>query len=143
MVKYDTEFMKTEAGAALYNKWNRMRRLGCCPERKADFMAFVKWSMVAGFEEGATLKRYHKEKPYQPSNCYWVVDSKLTNPTYKASAFCASWNKTVNRIRKHYGMEQFEVAEPDFTEKTCKDCVHYKVCKYKKDGSPVCEDFLD
>ena len=27
-------------------------------------------------------------------------------------------------------------------EPTCKNCLHYKVCKYKCDGVPVCEDYL-
>lgn len=143
MVKYDTEFMKTEAGKLLYGKWRRIRSIGCCQEWQDDFMAFANWSINSGWETGSHIKRYSKAKDYSPHNCYWSSCSKKTNPTYKASAFCAEWNKTVNRIRKHYGMEQFEVTEPDFTEKTCKDCVHYKVCKYKKDDSPVCEDFLD
>lgn len=64
-----------------------------------------------------------------------------TVPTY--SEFKANWNKTVNRIRVHYGMEPFEVVDPDLSNKTCKDCVHYKVCKYKADCVPICEDYLD
>ena len=62
-------------------------------------------------------------------------------PTF--TSLQASWNKTVNRIRKHYGMELLEVAEPDYSDRTCKDCFHYKVCKYKASGLPICEDYLD
>ena len=55
----------------------------------------------------------------------------------------ASWNKTVNRIREHYGLDLFEVDDPDYSGRTCKDCLHYKVCKYKASCIPICEDFLD
>lgn len=65
----------------------------------------------------------------------------IKEPTY--SALKASWNKTVNRIREHYGLDPFDVDEPDFSNRTCKDCGHYKVCRYKADGVPICEDYLD
>lgn len=143
MVKYDKKFMESDVGKLLYAKWARIRRTGCCHEWADDFMAFVKWSMDSGFKEGSTLKRYDKNEVYKPHNCYWAVYYQTTNVIYKATAFCYKWNKAVNRIREHYGMELLEVNEPDFTDKTCKDCVHYKVCRYKKDDSPICEDYLD
>ncbi len=64
-----------------------------------------------------------------------------TEPTY--SEFKVAWNRAVNRIREHYGMKPFDVADPDYSDRTCKDCVHYKVCKYKADCLPICEDYLD
>ena len=143
MVKYDVELMKSDEGKALYDRWLRIRSVGCCQEWENDFMAFVRWAIDSGFEIGAHIKRYSKAKDYSPHNCYWSLCSQKATANYKATAFCSLWNKTVNRIREHYGMMLFDVNEPDFTGKTCKDCVHYKVCKYKKDDSPICEDFLD
>lgn len=67
----------------------------------------------------------------------------MLTKTYKYTALCYSWNKVVNRLRKHYGMELFDEEEPDYSDRTCKDCVHYKVCRYKADGVPICDDYLD
>lgn len=68
---------------------------------------------------------------------------QMSNNTPSYGQLKASWNRTVNRIREHYGMDLFDVDEPDLTDRTCKDCVHYKVCKYKADCVPICEDYLD
>ena len=137
-----SEFKKTETGEDLYNRWVRVRKTGCCDEWAEDFMAFAKWSLDGGYELGAYLKRIDPKKEFSPTNCFWSI-GKDTKCAYKASEFCATWNKTVNRLREHYGLTPFIVEEQDNSGKTCKDCVHYKVCKYKADDMPVCDDYLD
>lgn len=109
MKKYDTKFMKTDEARLLYTKWHTIKRGDCCKEW-LDFMAFCEWAFDNDFECGAVLKRYHKSEPYSPRNCYFVF-SENTNPSYNASEFCALWNKTVNRIRVHYGLEPLGVDE--------------------------------
>lgn len=150
-MKYDNDFMQSTIGKALYYKWFRIKAIGCCREWQDDFLAFASWCLDSGYKEGATLKRYDARQVYSPRNCYWAIkretptepQKKYEYPSYNDGAFQALWNKTVNRIREHYGMEPVEVVEPDFTDRTCKDCVHYKVCKYKRDDVPICEDYLD
>jgi hypothetical protein len=149
--KYDQDFKNSVTGKALYQKWVRMRYVGCCREWQDDFMKFVQWSFDSGFRDGTMLKRLNEKEEYSPENCYWTLRKAEPTETkkvcehrgYTASAVQALWNKTVNRIREHYGMEPLEVNEPDFKDRTCKDCVHYKVCKYKRDDVPICEDYLD
>ena len=140
--QYGREFIATEVGGALYGKWTRVKKRVCCPEWQNSFEEFAEWALNNYFVPGASLIKIAKNDVYCPTNCYWSFGNN-SKPAYKASEFCASWNKTVNRIRKHYGMKPFDVIEEDFSEKTCKDCVHYKVCKYKCADAPVCDDYLD
>ena len=136
-----SEFVKTEDGQILYRKWSRIRK-NCCPEWANSFGAFIEWSLNNFFEAGASLLRFNRLEGYSPENCYWSIGD-TTHSSYRASGFCAAWNKTVNRIREYYGMPLFIVEEEDNNSKTCKDCVHYNVCKYKAEGVPVCDDYLD
>ena len=137
--------IKTDEGKALYKIWNRIHMMQCCAAWANDFMEFYNWANENGYELGVVLKRRNHQNPYSPQNCYWSANRELERKknTYVGSQFIAKWNNTVNRFREHYGMELLDVNEPDFSDRTCKDCVHYKVCKYKNDGVPVCEDYLD
>jgi hypothetical protein len=130
-----------ELSKELYRKWLGVKKAGCCKEWK-KFEVFYAWAVENGYEIGNMIRKTEYNEPHSPKNTSVRISEK-THKDYRASEFCALWNKTVNRFRKHEGLSLFEVEEPDFTEKTCKDCVHYKVCKYKMDDTPVCDDFLD
>lgn len=95
------------ANKQLYQKWRRVRKLGCCDEW-LDFDQFLKWAKKSGFAADGCLKRHNNSKPYSPRNCYWLECAK-TNPSYAKDEFCERWNNTVNRIRDHYGMAPLEV----------------------------------
>lgn len=99
--------VKIEAKQQVYSKWRRALKLGCCEEWK-KFETFYRWAMKTGFVYGAVLKRHNNNKPYSPRNCYWQ-DGEKTNKSFSAMDFCSLWNKTVNRIREHYGMESFAI----------------------------------
>ena len=141
-IKYDPEFKQTEIGYELYRRWVRIRKNGCCAEWEEDFNAFAEWSLSSGYELGSSLKRFDSSQEASPTNCFWST-GKGMKVYYTDSEFCARWNRTVNLFRKRYGMMPFVTVEEDNSAKTCKDCVHYKVCKYKISDMTVCEDFLD
>ena len=96
---YDPTLRKTECGINLYNIWRRIRR-SPHNEEWNHFPTFYEWAMQSGYELGSWLRRYDDDKPFTEENCLWyvAVDSVFSKQ------FVADWNKSVNRIRKHYGM---------------------------------------
>lgn len=102
---YDPELRTSEHGARLYQAWKRVRRGDHCAEWK-DFPAFYSWAMQNGYSIGAWLRLIDESVGYCPSNCVWYVPCVgSANPT---KSWEDEWNKTVNRIRKHYGMPPVE-----------------------------------
>ena len=104
---YDPALRKTEHGPALYNAWKRMRK-SAHSEEWDFFPTFYEWSINEGYEDGAWLMRDDKNAPFDPDNCFWYhpsTESKISKE------FIDQWNKTVNRIRKYYGMPPLEGTE--------------------------------
>ena len=103
-IRYDSS-MKAEHGwSSLYNKWRVIKK-----ELSPDFAMFedfYKWSVSKGWTPGAHLRRRDDSKPYSPDNCEWYSnDLKETNMSNEdREAFVEAWNKSVNRIRRHFGM---------------------------------------
>lgn len=89
--------------------YGRYRRVmwDCCDEW-IDFQNFCKWAEESGYEEGCILKKVNSNLLYQPDNCYWY--KKDTENGFNSKEFCERWDKSVNRIRAHYGLEQLGVA---------------------------------
>lgn len=106
-VKYDHTFMKTPEGTALYAKWRNIGRCGRCEEWDI-FNVFCEWSMANGYQIGMQLKRFDGRKRFGPDNCYF--DKVNGNHQYGKISLEQRyrWNKTVNRIRAHYGLPLFE-----------------------------------
>ena len=138
MVKYDQDFIKSDIGKELYSKWSDMKRKAGRCEEWDDFNAFCVWAFDQGFIRGAFVRRRDKHGLYTPENCYLITGKKIGH-NIDPEDFINRWNKTVNRIRIAYGMEPLRKQN---STKTCKDCKHYVVCKYKAENVPVCEDFL-
>ena len=78
-----------------------------------SFLEFYEWSMENGFQIGAKFKRKDENKPYNPDNCYWEQpkDKGVRLNSVEAQERIKRSNKTVNRIRVHYGLPPFENKE--------------------------------
>lgn len=100
---YDPEIKGSEVGMNLYNRWLRIRKIGCSPEF-FDFMYFYNWAMDSGFSIDSAIVRKDKNLPYSPDNCIFRVCDNMVL-TKKHLASIARWNRTVNSIRKAYGMK--------------------------------------
>ena len=136
-------YNQTELISDLRKKWLAIQRVGCCKEWTDDFWAFYYWAVDNGYEVGDMIRRTEYNTPHSPANTTVRECAKVRHFT-DAPEYVNRWNRTVNVFRKHLGLELFEVAkEPDIEVKTCKDCAHYKVCRYKLDDTPICEDFLE
>lgn len=107
MSKYNKELRHSDIGQRLYKRWQRVKKVGCCPEWE-DYEKFYEWAMNSWCEFGYQLRRYNENEPYSPNNCYWYRSDK-THPDYIPKEFCKSWNETVNRVRVACGMDPFEV----------------------------------
>ncbi|WP_406044073.1 hypothetical protein [Succinimonas sp.] len=70
------------------------------------FPDFYNWAMQSGYELGMWLLRINGEKPFSPDNCEWYTPGERDN-----SEWINNWNKSVNRIRKYYGMPPLEGTE--------------------------------
>ncbi len=105
---YDPALRKTEHGSNLYQTWMRVLRNPHCTEW-GYFPTFYEWAMQNGYEAGAWLKREDDNEPFSPQNCYWYLPNVGTTHIPKESL--DRWNKTVNRIRKYYGMPPLEGTE--------------------------------
>jgi hypothetical protein len=98
---YDPGLRKTEHGSKLYQTWKKINQNPHCEEWEY-FPTFYEWAMQMGYEIGAWLKREDVNGPYSPQNCFWYLPRESSDSIPKESL--DKWNKTVNRIRKHYGM---------------------------------------
>ena len=107
---YDKNLKSTPEWGELYNKWIWMRKSGSqYSVAFAQFMDFYNWSMANGYAIDARLKRLDEKKPYAPDNCLWVhPEEERSGYTAEQKAWIAKWNKTVNRIRRHFGIETFD-----------------------------------
>ena len=103
--QYGSELRSTEHGASLYHTWRTVRRHDHCEEWDY-FPTFYDWAMNNGFELGAKMFVLDANKPYSADNCIWFACHK--DETLFDHQRIRKWNKTVNRIRKHYGMPPLE-----------------------------------
>lgn len=103
-VAYNPQIRETEQGSRIYTAWKKVRSKPFCEEWRA-FLPFYNWSIENGYKPGARIHLIDKEGEYGPDNCVWSV--KEEEETVK-EAWIRKWNETVNRIRKHYGMEPLE-----------------------------------
>ena len=103
--QYDPALRKTAHGAKLYNAWKKLRRDTHAEEWDA-FPTFYNWAMQNGYVIGSSLRLVDETGIYEPSNCAWRFPVKVDPPS--TLTWEDKWNKTVNRIRKHYGMPPLE-----------------------------------
>lgn len=102
-ITYDAQLRETEHGSRLYEYWKRVKRDTDSPEFET-FTGFFKWAQEAGYSLGAKLLRRDGREPYNPDNCVWVYHEEKPKEERDPERE-ALWDKTVNRIRLHFGME--------------------------------------
>lgn len=100
---YDPELRTSEHGSKLYSAWRNLRRHPHCEEWES-FLPFYTWAMQSDFSLRARLRLLDERKPYCPENCIWYTAQSDDDDSLPPAEWAESWNKTVNRIRKHYGM---------------------------------------
>ena len=100
---YDPAMRETEHGSRLYQAWKRMRKHPHIEEWD-NFPSFYVWSIGNGYTIGARLYRVDASVPYGPDNCSWYIKDHEDDFEPIPESWADSWNKTVNRIRKHYGL---------------------------------------
>lgn len=99
---YDPQIRRTEHGSRLYTAWKKMRLSPHCEEWE-DFYGFYTWAMKSDYVLGAWLRLVDESDMYCPDNVFWHIPG-TTEDTKPTLEWAAGWDKTVNRIRKHYGM---------------------------------------
>lgn len=103
-------YTKDQIWKKLYNRWYRFhfREKPCSPAFQT-FEGFYRWAIEAGYDGCQVMKRHDPKGPYSEGNCYWVeVEIKETESTVQQKMpeeWVEKWNRTVNRIRKVYGMD--------------------------------------
>ena len=112
-ITYDSGLRSSEHGQRLYAYWRRIRRRAFHPdfERYPDFF---KWAMANGYTVGAKLFKHDETEPYSPENCFWVPRDEWAAETKQETRSPErerEWDKVVNRIRLHFGMEPIHSSE--------------------------------
>ena len=94
----------------LYQKWWNIKNKPCSPSFK-DFHKFCEWAKNNGYDESGDLRRYDSSGEFSEHNCYWTSENDETLGRKIRQASIDKWNKTVNSIRKYYGMPPIEEVE--------------------------------
>lgn len=107
---YDPALRETEHGSKLYQIWKRIRK---SPHSEAwdHFPTFYDWAMQNEYETGFWLRKIDCNGSYTPDNCVWY--SPKEKKEHIPAEWADRWNKTVNRIREHYGMPPLEETDYD------------------------------
>ena len=108
-ITYDPELREGEHGRRLYAYWKRVKIDTDSPEF-LDYSLFYKWAIDNGYRVGAKLAREDLTKPYSPENCFWFC-RKDHDYMPRDPEFEYLWDDTVNRIRRHFGMEPIHSSE--------------------------------
>lgn len=98
----------------LYDIWNLILHRPHDPAFN-EYNDFFWWAIENGYGKGKELYRLDEEKPYSPDNCGWrQIDYNTARANFNEKEFVEKWNKAVNRIRLHYGMDPLPVStEPE------------------------------
>lgn len=108
---YPPEIRHSPSGERLYGYWKKIRADIHVPEFDL-FMDFYQWAMNNGYSDDLNLRRRDPDQPWAPDNCAWI---RPTQPprlySIEDQKAAAKWNKTVNRLRIHFGMKPFPVKE--------------------------------
>ena len=107
---YDSVLRKTEHGSKLYEAWKKLRRSPHCEEWNY-YPAFYNWAIQNGYTLGVWLVLIDKSGEYCPENCKWHIPKRMQDDPPPPPTWADEWNKTVNRIRKYYGMQPLEGTE--------------------------------
>ena len=107
-VVYDKALKETPEWKILYNRYFNIGSQRY-KDIFATFLEFYDWSMANGFVLGAKLVRRDPTKPWTLDNCRWGMppEKKSTLWGDEQREAIDKWNKTVNRIRIHYGLTPF------------------------------------
>ena len=108
--QYDPALRKTEHGSRLYNAWKKLRREPHAEEWDF-FPTFYNWAMQNEYVVGSWLRLVDKTGIYEPNNCTWYFPDCDDDDPPPPASWADGWNKTVNRIRKYYGMPPLEGTE--------------------------------
>lgn len=125
--KYPEEMTKTPEGQKLLVLWHRIKKEVDQESIFTEYPMFYRWAMDHYFGIGARLRRLDPLEPYAPDNCevYFPQEAEL-QMSLEQRRQINKWNRTVNVIRKYYGMSPFkEVSEEAmngrYTESTAPD----------------------
>ena len=102
---YDPELRTSEHGRRLYETWKRIRK----SEHDASFenyQDFYNWAIANGYSLGDILMRRSASLPYDPKNCYWKASKRDDMSAEWAIDWCEKWNKTVNVLRRYFGLPE-------------------------------------
>ena len=111
-VVYDKDLKETMEWKILYGRYNAPN-VRIYREIFPTFLEFYTWSMANGFTFETRLERIDPTKPFTPDNLMWVIPEQK-NRSLSANEqydFVDRWNKAVNRLRIHFGLEPFEIKE--------------------------------
>lgn len=59
-------------------EWYGARGITVCDEWKNSYLAFKKWSLSNGYQEGLELERIDVNGNYEPDNCKWITHHEQT-----------------------------------------------------------------
>lgn len=65
-----------------------------------SYLGFRRWAIKSGYKQWKILERYNNEEPYNESNCYWVIDNRVSRIEGKENKL----SDTLNSIKKTHNL---------------------------------------
>ena len=116
--KYDPALKEKQEWQCLYARWSKLRRkYNLCPDWQTA-EGFYHWAMSAGFEPGDKFFIHNEQAVLGPDNCGWFSpneESAFKRKDVKETIF--AWNRAVNPLRIHFGLEPFPTQDRDDEQK--------------------------
>ena len=124
-------------GITICDEWNN-RELSGNRNHTKGWVAFEKWSLSHGYQDGLSIDRIDNDKGYSPDNCRWTTRKiQCNNRRSNSRISYKGMNKTLAEWSDYLGIDNSILRQRLYRSKTVEEAFtiyvrpRYKIVEYK------------